>query len=53
MVNGENIESKDVGELKGTVTDANGNPELSVALNDVVFTPRSQFNLLSLTKLMS
>jgi len=51
--NGEKIELKAVGELKGTVTDSNGNPKLNVTLRDIVYTLQSQFNLLSLTKLMS
>ena len=46
------MESKAFGELKGIVTDKNGNPKLRFTLKDVVFTPQSQFNLLSLTKLM-
>ena len=51
--NVEKMESKAVGELKGIVTYKNGNPELRVTLKGVVFTSQSQFNLLSLTKLMS
>ena len=51
--NGEKMESKAVGELKRTETDANVNPKLSVALKDVARTPQYEFNLLSLTKLMN
>ena len=51
--NSEKMESKAVGELKGTVMDVNGNPKISFALKDVTYTPQCQYNLLSLTKLMS
>ena len=46
--NGENMESKAIGELKGTATDVNGNPKTSVAPKDVACTPQSHFNLISL-----
>ena len=42
-----------IGMIKGMVTDRNGRAQMKVTLSNVVYTPSSQYNLLSLTKMMS
>ena len=42
-----------IGTIKGTVTDKNGRAQMKVTLSNIVHTPSSQYNLLSLTKMMS
>jgi len=51
--NGNKMESTAIGNIQGTITNKMGHPLMSVTLKDVVHTPSSRFNLLSLTRLMN
>ena len=51
--NGAKVESKAIGQIKGTVTTKAGNEIAKVTLQDVALTPNSKFNLLSLMKMMN
>ena len=51
--NGEKMISTSIGTIHGTITDKYGNWLLNVTLKEVVHTLAAQFNLLSITKLMS
>jgi len=51
--NRDKMISKHMGDIKGMITTKYGQEVAKVWLKDVAYTPKSKFNLLSLTKMMS
>ena len=51
--NGQKMEPAVIGDVRGLVTNRNGQAQMKAVLNNIVHTPTSKHNLLSLTKLMS
>jgi len=51
--NGQKMQPATVGDIKGTITSKEGVALMNVTLKNVLHTPTSQYNLLSVTKLMS
>ena len=51
--NGQKMKSTAIGCMQGIITDKCSKENTNVTLNDVVHAPEAQFNLLSVTKLMS
>ena len=49
----QKMEPDAIGDVKGVVTNRNGRAQMKEVLNNVVHTPASKCNLLSLTKLMA